>query len=70
MAQQTILIEQTAKRIKLAELLTLTALFVCIAAGLGMMYLWLPLGIAMFILAAIAFLGFIIVRIYRWWHHG
>lgn len=68
--EQTILIEQTAKRIKKLELIVLLVLFGCIAAGLGLMYLWLPLGIGMFILAGIALHGFIGVRIYRWWHHG
>lgn len=70
MQPQTILIEQTAKPIKRAELITLLTLFASIAAGLCLMYVWLPLGIAMFILAAISLLGFIVVRIYRWWHHG
>ena len=66
----TILIEQTAKNIKLAEAIVLTVLFTSIAIGLGGMYLSLALGIAMFILAGIAFLGFIAVRIWRWWMHG
>lgn len=68
--EKTILIEQTAKRIKLMELIVLTALFFCIAAGLGLMYVSLGLGIAMFILAGIAFIGFLGVRIWRWWMHG
>lgn len=46
--EKTVLIEQTAKKIKLAELIVLVCLFGSIAAGLGLMYLWLPLGIAMF----------------------
>ena len=66
----TVLIEQTAKNIKLAEVIALTALFGSIAAGLGGMYLSLALGIAMFILAGIAFIGFMAVRIWRWWMHG
>ena len=66
----TVLIEQTAKNIKLAEAIVLTALFGSIAAGLGGMYLSLGLGIAMFILAGIAFIGFMAVRIWRWWMHG
>ena len=52
----TILIEQTAKNIKLAEVIVLAVLFASIAAGLGGMYLSLALGIAMFIIAGIAFL--------------
>ena len=66
----TVLIEQTAKNIKLAEVIALTALFGSIAAGLGGMYLSLGLGIAMFILAGIALVGFMAVRVWRWWMHG
>ena len=66
----TVLIEQTAKNIKLAEAIVLTALFGSIAAGLGGMYLSLALGIAMFILAGIALVGFRAVRVWRWWMHG
>lgn len=66
----TVLIEQTAKNIKLAEVIALTALFGSIAAGLGGMYLSLALGIAMFILAGIALVGFMAVRVWRWWMHG
>lgn len=68
--QNTVLIEQTAKNIKLAETLALAVLFASIAAGLGGMYLSLTLGIAMFILAGIALIGFMVVRIWRWWMHG
>ena len=66
----TILIEQTAKNIKLAEAIVLAVLFTSIATGLGGMYLSLTLGIVMFILARIAFIGFIVVRVLRWWMHG
>lgn len=66
----TVLIEQTAKNIKLAEVIVLAVLFSSIAAGLGGMYLSLTLGIVMFILAGIALVGFMAVRIWRWWIHG
>ena len=66
----TILIEQTAKNIKLAEAIVLAVLFLCIAGGLGGMYLSLLLGIVMFILAGIALVGFMGVRVWRWWMHG
>ena len=66
----TVLIEQSAKSIKLAEAIALTALFGSIAAGLGGMYLSLALGVAMFILAGIALVGFMAVRVWRWWMHG
>ena len=68
--QNTVLIEQTAKNIKLAEVIVLAVLFASIAAGLGGMYLSLALGIAMFIIAGIAFVGFMAVRVWRWWMHG
>jgi len=68
--ENTILIEQTAKNIKLAEAIVLAVLFSCIAAGLGGMYLSLTLGIVMFILAGIALVGFMVVRVWRWWMHG
>ena len=66
----TVLIEQTAKNIKLAEVIALTALFGSIAAGLGGMYLSLALGVTMFIIAGIALVGFMTVRVWRWWMHG
>ena len=66
----TVLIEQSAKNIKLAEAIVLAVLFASIAAGLGGMYLSLMLGIVMFILAGIALVGFMVVRVWRWWMHG
>ncbi len=68
--EKTVLIELTAKKIKLAELIVLTVLFGSIGAGLGLMYLWLPLGIMMFCIAGIAFLAFCYVRVWRWWVNG
>ena len=68
--EKTVLIEQTAKKIKLAEAIVLAVLFASIAAGLGGTYLSLTLGIVMFILAGIALVGFMVVRIWRWWMHG
>ena len=56
--EKTVLIELTAKKIKLAELIVQVCLFGSIGAGLGLMYLWLPLGIMMFCIAGIAFLAF------------
>ena len=66
----TVLIEQTAKNIKLAEVIVLAVLFSSIVAGLGGMYLSPALGIVMFILAGIALVGFMAVRVWRWWMHG
>ena len=66
----TVLIEQTGKNIKLVEAVVLVVLFASIAAGLGGMYLSFTLGIVMFILAGIALVGFMGVRVWRWWMHG
>ena len=68
--EETVLIEQTAKKIKLAELIVLVCLFGSIAAGLGLMYLWFPLGIAMFCIVGVAALAFCGVRVWRWWVNG
>ena len=68
--EKTVLIEQTAKKIKLAEQIVLMCLFGSIAAGLGLMYLWLPLGIAMFCIAGVAFLAFCYVHVWRWRVNG
>ena len=68
--EKTVLIEQTAKKIKLAELIVQVCLFGSIGAGLGLMYLWLPLGIAMFCITGISFLAFCGVRVWKWWVNG
>ena len=68
--EKAVLIEQTAKKIKLAELIVLVCLFGSIAAGLGLMYLWLPLGIVMFCITGISFLAFCAVRVWRWRVNG
>ena len=68
--EKTVLIEQTAKKIKLAELIVLMCLFGSIVAELGLMYLWLPLGIVMFCITGISFLAFCAVRIWRWRVNG
>ena len=67
---RTALVELTSKQIKLAEGIVLVVLFGSLAAGLGLMYLWLPLGIAMFCISGVAFLVFCGVRIWRWWVNG
>ena len=67
---KTLLVELTSKQIKLAEGIVLMCLFGSIAAGLGLMYLWLPLGIAIFCIAGVAFLAFCGVRAWRWWVNG
>ena len=68
--EKTVLVELTSKQIKLTEGIVLVVLFGSIAAGLGLMYLWLPLGIAMFCIAGVAFLAFCYVRVWRRWVNG
>lgn len=68
--EKTVLVELTSKQIKLAEGIVLMCLFGSLAAGLGLMYLWLPLGIAMFCIAGLAFIAFCGVRVWRWWVNG
>ena len=68
--EKTVLIELTTKKIKLAELIVLVCLFGSIAAGLGLMYLWFPLGTAMFCIVGVAALAFCGVRVWRWWVNG
>ena len=68
--EKTVLVELTSKQIKLTEGIVLVVLFGSIAAGLGLMYLWVPLGIAMFCIAGIAFLAFCGIRVWRWWVNG
>lgn len=68
--EKTVLVELTSKQIKLVEGIVLVVLFGSIAAGLGLMYLWLPLGIAMFCIVGVAALAFCGVRVWRWWMHG
>ena len=68
--EKAVLIEQTAKKINLAELIVLVCLFGSIAVGFGLMYLCFPLGIAMFCIVGVAFLAFCCVRVWRWWVNG
>ena len=42
------------------------AIFGNIGVELGMMYLWLPLGLAMFCIAGLVFLAFCGVHVWRW----
>lgn len=65
-----VLIEQSAKNIKLEEIIVLAELFFCIAGRLGGMYLSLPLGIVLVGFAGLAFLVFLVIRTVRWWRDG
>ena len=68
--EKTILIEQTAKKIKQAEGIVLFVLFVSLLAGFGLLYIAVPLGLGFFLLTLLCFVAFCLVRTYRWWMHG
>lgn len=70
MPEKTVLIEKTSKRLKLYEGLGIAATLIFILAGLGLMYVWFPLGIICWSFAGIGFIGFIVVRVKIWWQHG
>jgi hypothetical protein len=67
---KTVPIEQTSKRLKRWELIVTAVLFLTLFAGLRLLYVAVPLGIAFFCLSGMCFLGFIAVRITIWWYHG
>jgi hypothetical protein len=67
---KTVLIEQTSKQLKRWELIVTAVLFLTLFAGLGLMYLALWLACVCWSLSAIAFVGFMGVRIAVWWWHG
>ena len=68
--EKTVLIELTAKQIKLAEGIILFALFASLLAGFGLLYIAVPLGLGFFLLTLLCFVAFCLVRTYRWWMHG
>ena len=67
---KTVLIEQTSKRLKRWELIVTIMLFLTLFAGLGLLYVAIPVGVAFFGLSSLCFLGFMAVRIAIWWYHG
>ena len=67
---KTVLIEQTSKRLKRWELVATAMLFLTLFAGFWLLYVAISLGITFFCLSGLCFLGFIVVRITIWWHHG
>ena len=67
---KTILIEKTSKRLKRWELIITAALFLTLLAGFGLLYIAIPLAIAVWSITGLCFLTFIAVRIAIWWWHG
>ena len=67
---KTVLIEQTSKKLKRWELIVTAVLFLTLFAGLGLMYVAFWLACVCWSLSAIAFVGFMGVRVAVWWWHG
>ena len=67
---KTILIEKTSKDLKRWEFIITAALFLTLLAGLGTLYIAIPLAIAAWSISGLCFLGFLAIRTAIWWHHG
>ena len=67
---KTILIEKTAKRLKLYELITTALLFITLLSGLGALYIAIPLAIAVWSVTGLCLIAFVAIRIAIWWCHG
>ena len=67
---KTILIEKTAKRLKLYELITTALLFITLLAGFGALYIAIPLAIAVWSVTGLCLIAFVGIRIAIWWWHG
>ena len=67
---KTVLIEQTSKQLKRWELIVTAVLFLTLFAGLGLMYIALWLACVCWSLSALAFVGFVVVRLMIWWENG
>ena len=67
---KTILIEKTSKRLKRWEFIITAALFLTLIAGLGTLYIAIPLAIAIWGISGLCFVAFIAVRIAIWWNLG
>ena len=67
---KTILIEKTAKRLKLYELIITALLFITLFTGFGALYIAIPLAIAVWSISGLCLTAFIGIRIAIWWCHG
>ena len=67
---KTILIEKTAKRLKLYELIITALLFITLLAGFGALYIAIPLAIAVWSVTGLCLIVFVGIRIAIWWCHG
>ena len=67
---KTILIEKTAKRLKLYELIITALLFFTLLTGFGALYIAIPLAIGVWSVTELCLIAFIGIRIAIWWYHG
>ena len=67
---KTILIEKTAKQLKLYELIITALLFITLLSGFGALYIAIPLAIAVWSITGLCLIAFIGIRIVIWWCHG
>ena len=67
---KTILIEKTAKQLKLYELIITALLFITLLSGFGALYIAIPLAIAVWSVTGLCLIAFVAIRIAIWWCHG
>ena len=67
---KTILIEKTAKQLKLYELIITAVLFITLLSGFGALYIAIPLAIAVWSVTVLCLIAFVAIRIAIWWCHG
>ena len=67
---KTILIEKTAKKLKLYKLIITAVLFITLLTGFGALYIAIPLAIAVWSVTGLCLIAFVAIRIAIWWCHG
>ena len=67
---KTILIEKTAKLLKLYELIITALLFITLLSGFGALYIAIPLAIAVWSVTGLCLIAFVAIRIAIWGCHG
>ena len=63
---KTILIEMTAKRLKLYELIITTLLFITLLTGFGALYIAIPLALCVWSITGLCLIAFVGIRIVIW----
>ena len=67
---KTILVEKTAKQLKLYELIITALLFFTLLTGFGALYITIPLAITVWSITGLCLTAFVGIRIAIWWYHG